>query len=175
MVSAWAPYKRIEQAVEACRRLDRPLKIVGAGYADRRRRELARGRVELLGWCDRATLRRLYRRCRALLMPGEEDFGMAAVEAISCGAPVIAYAAGGALESVRDAASGLDNPTGLLYGPQTSEALVGAIVRFERLQEVFDAGAMHRWARQFAPERFAESFKSAVEPLLRERGWQSPW
>jgi len=175
-VSHRAPYKRIDQAVAACRLAGRALKIVGAPPAGRAWRREAGDRLEVLGWVDRHVLRDLYRRCRALLMPAEEDFGIAAVEATSCGAPVIAYAAGGACQTVRDAArADVDNPTGLLYRPQSAEALAEAIRRLEQIRDRFEPGAMHAWACRFSPQRFAEGFTEAVAPLLRERGLPLPW
>jgi len=173
-VSHRAPYKRIDQAIEAAGQAGRRLKLVGEPPMGWRRQRPA-GEVEMLGWVSRAELRGLYRRCRAVLMPGEEDFGIAAVEAISCGAPVIALAAGGALETVRDAAAGMDNPTGMLYGQATAAGLVEAIRAFERLGGRFEAAAMHEWARRFGPERFAEAFARHVGPLLRQRGFSEPW
>ena len=174
-VSHRAPYKRIDQAIEAAGLAGRGLKVVGEAPMGSRWRRVAGEGLEMLGWVDRAELRRLYRRCRALLMPGEEDFGIAAVEAISCGAPVIALAAGGALETVRDASGGVDNPTGMLYGRATAAALAEAIPAFERLGRRFEPAAMHEWARRFGPGRFAAEFARHVGPLLRQRGFTEPW
>ncbi|MHC4717179.1 MAG: glycosyltransferase [Planctomycetota bacterium] len=174
-VSHRAPYKRMEQAIEAAAMAGRRLKVVGEPPMGGRWRRVAGAGLEMLGWVGRAELRGLYRRCRALLMPGEEDFGIAAVEAMSCGAPVIALAAGGALETVRDAAAEVDNPTGLLYRRPTAAGLADVIGAFERLGERFDAAAMHQWARRFGPERFAAGFAAHVGPLLRQRGFAEPW
>ena len=175
-VSHHAPYKRIDQAIAACRLADRALKLVGVPPAGRAWRREAGEKLEVLGWVARPVLRELYRRCKALLMPAEEDFGIAAVEAISCGAPVIAYAAGGACQTVRDAAQPeVDNPTGLLYRPQSAEALARAIGRLEGMYDRFDAEAMHAWAERFSPQRFVEGFTRAVAPLLKERGLPLPW
>ena len=174
-VSHRAPYKRIGQAVEATGLTGRRLKVVGEPPMGGHWRRAAGDGVEMLGWVSRGELRGLYRRCRALLMPGEEDFGIAAVEATACGAPVIALSAGGALETVRDAAAGVDKPTGMLYRRAAAAGLAEAIRAFERLGGRFDAAAMHAWALRFGPERFAEAFARHVGPLLRQRGFSQPW
>ncbi|MCS6853036.1 MAG: glycosyltransferase, partial [Gemmataceae bacterium] len=100
VVSAFAPYKRVDLAIEACQRLGRRLVIVGTGQDEGRLRALAGPWVQFLGWQPNAVLREHYRRCRALLFPGEEDFGIVPVEAQACGAPVIAFGRGGVTETV---------------------------------------------------------------------------
>ena len=90
MVSAFAPYKRLDLAVTACKRLGRPLVVVGTGQDAARLRRLAGPNVHFLGWKSDAAIRDLMRRCRAPLFPGEEDFGIVPVEAMACGTPVIA-------------------------------------------------------------------------------------
>src|ERR1043166_4259671 len=99
IVSALVPYKRIDVAVEAFTNLGRRLVVVGAGPEEKRLRSLAGGNVEFKGWAPDAELAGYFARCRALVFPSEEAFGIAPVEAMSCGKPVIAFAAGGALET----------------------------------------------------------------------------
>src|SRR5204863_9011859 len=106
-LSAFAPYKRLDLAVEACRRLRRPLVVIGSGQDEGRLRALAGPDVTFLGWQPDEVIREHFRRCKALLFPGEEDFGIVPVEAMACGAPVIAFGRGGATETVRP----LDGPT----------------------------------------------------------------
>ena len=96
VVSAFAPYKRLDLAVTACERLGRPLVVVGTGQDEGRLRRLAGPSVRFLGWRSDEAIRDLMRRCKALLFPGEEDFGIVPVEAMACGTPVIAYGRGGA-------------------------------------------------------------------------------
>ncbi|MFW6133179.1 MAG: glycosyltransferase [Planctomycetota bacterium] len=176
MVTALAPYKRVRMAMDAFARLDRRLVIIGTGPRLRRLRRAAPTNVELLGWRDAETVRDHYRRCRAVVFPQQEDFGIVPVEAMACGAPVIAFADGGALETIRDAGSPDEpEPTGLLFAPQTAEALAAAVERFDALVERFDPAVLRRHAERFAPERFDAAFRAAVAPLLDERGWAAPW
>ncbi len=123
----------------------------------------------------RGPLRELYRSARAVLMPGEEDFGIAAVEAMGSGCPVIAYAAGGALETVRDVRQNVANPTGLLYKRQDVESLAEAMLELEGLTDRFVPSQMHEWARRFSPEQFRAGFQRIVGPLMQERNWTCPW
>ena len=106
VVSALVPYKRIDLAIDACRRVGAPLRIVGDG-PDRRRLEAAGGQdVTFLGRLTDEEIRTEYQAARAVLLPGEEDFGIVPVEAQACGTPVVALAAGGALETVVDGETG---------------------------------------------------------------------
>jgi glycosyltransferase involved in cell wall biosynthesis len=124
VVSALVPYKRVDQAVAACRRTGRRLIVIGAG-PDRARLEAQAGpNTTFLGWQSDEVIRDHYRRCRALLFPGEEDFGIVPVEALGCGSPVIALNRGGAAETVPAAC-------GRLYDAPTADALGGAIGAWE--------------------------------------------
>jgi glycosyltransferase involved in cell wall biosynthesis len=102
VVSALVPRKHIDLAIQAFNRLGLPLKIAGRGWGneERRLRKMAGPNVEFLGWLDEESVRDYYRRCRALILPGSEDFGIASVEAQACGKPVIAYGKGAALETI---------------------------------------------------------------------------
>ena len=120
VVSALVPYKRIDHAVTACHRLGRPLVVIGAGPERARLESLAGPTVSFLGWQPDDVIRDHYRRCRALLFPGEEDFGIVPVEAMACGAPVIALGRGGAAETV-------DNTVGKLYDEPDPSSLEAAI------------------------------------------------
>ena len=142
-------YKQPETALAACLALDRPLTIIGGGPLLDRLRRLARGRdVEVLGRQPDAVVREHLSTCRALLFPGEEDFGLVPVEAMASGAPVIASARGGALETV------VHGETGILYPGDTVAALQEAILAFER-------------APAMAPERLAA--RAALFDLARFR------
>jgi glycosyltransferase involved in cell wall biosynthesis len=176
VVSALAPYKRVDQAIAAFGRLGRPLKVIGTGQELRRLRRRRPPNVELLGWLSDDAVRDHYRRCRAVVFPALEDFGMVPLEAMACAAPVIAYGAGGARESVLDAAAGrVAEPTGLLYAPQTPEALARAVQAFEQMADRFRPGRLRAWAEAFSPGSFIEGFQRAVRPLLASRGVAEPW
>lgn len=146
-VSALVPYKRVEQAVVACSRLGRPLVIIGEGTERPRLQRLAGPTVQFLGWQPDDVIRDHYRRCRALLFPGEEDFGIVPVEALACGAPVIALGRGGAAETV-------DNAVGRLYADPTPAALASAITAWEADGLPADAALARRRAEGYSSERF---------------------
>ena len=173
MVTAMAPYKQVDQAMAAFDKLGRRLEIIGSGQQLAKLQRKAPKNVELLGWQSDEVIRDRYRKCRALIFPGEEDFGMVPVEAMACGRPVIAYGAGGALESVLDASE--DQPSGLLYTPQKADALISAVKRFEQIEQKFKSENIATWARRFGKEKFLESFKEFVSPLLQKNGLTVPW
>jgi len=158
VVSALVPYKRLELALGACRAARTPLKVVGEGPELARLRGMAGARVEFVGRCDDETLRGLYRRAAALLLPGEEDFGMAPVEAQACGRPVVALARGGALESVDDGV------TGVLVAEPTVEAFVDGLARVRRLATAPEA--IRARALRFSRDRFEAGIRRAVEESL---------
>ena len=153
-VSRFVPYKRMDMAVDAMTRLGKPLKVIGSGrqQADLKRR--AGPTVEFCGWVPNDQLPALISGARAFLMPGEEDFGIAPVEANACGRPVIAYAAGGALDTQ------VDGVTGILFTPQMVDALCEAVTRFETMEFNHDAIAAH--ARRFDTEQFKQRMREIV-------------
>jgi len=176
MVTALNPYKRVDQAVEAFASLGRPLRIIGDGPLIKNLRQSAPENVTIMGWQSDGVVREHYRRCRALVYPGEEDFGLVPLEAMACGAPVIAYAAGGTLETVLDIdRESRFGPTGIYYTPQTVDALVSAVKRFEQNEEKFRREVLAAWARQFSPDRFLTKFKAAAAALLEKKGLGEPW
>jgi glycosyltransferase involved in cell wall biosynthesis len=154
-LSAFAPYKRLDLAIEACNRLGRRLVVIGAGQDEKRLRGLAGPTVQLLGWQSDDAIRDQLRRCRALLFPGEEDFGIVPVEAQACGTPVIAYGRGGILDTVRPL-GGDGQPTGVFFEEQSAACMADAIERFERDAEAFDAAALRRHALRFDSARFED-------------------
>ncbi len=125
VVSALVPYKRIDQAVAACTASGRRLTIIGEGPERARLEAIAGPRVRFLGWQPDDVIRDHYRRCRALLFPGEEDFGIVPIEALACGTPVVALGRGGAAETVDDA-------VGRTYPEPTADALRMTLDAWER-------------------------------------------
>ena len=121
IVSALVPYKRIDLAIETFNQLALPLKIIGAGTELPRLKAMSGPNIEFLGWRSDEDLRRYYTEARALIFPGEEDFGIAPLEAQACGTPVIAFKQGGALETVRE------NMTGVFFDQQSAASLTEAI------------------------------------------------
>ncbi len=124
VVSALVPYKRIEQAVAACTRSGRGLIVIGEGPERLRLAAIAGPSVKFLGWQPDTVIRDHYRRCRALLFPGEEDYGIVPIEALACGAPVIALGRGGVAETV-------DNAVGRIYAEPSADGLLAAIDHWE--------------------------------------------
>lgn len=177
LVAGFVPYKREDLAIECFRRSGRRLVVAGDGPARRRLEQSAPANVEFVGRVDDRTLAELYRRCRALIYPQREDFGLVPVEAQAAGRPVIAFGSGGVLDSVQpllperevDASARFDDPlpaTGLFFDRQTPEALEKAIERFEKAELQFDPAAQRAWAERFSPARFDAAFDVEVAAAL---------
>jgi glycosyltransferase involved in cell wall biosynthesis len=171
MMTAFAPYKRIDLAIEACTRLGRCLRIAGGGQEGDRIRQLVRpgGPVELLGELPGSQVGEFLRGARAFLFPGEEDFGIAPLEAQACGVPIIAYRRGGALETV----IGLHDakgrpPTGVFFDEQSVDGVIAGIEAFERVEAQLGPSAARKNALEFDRPRFKEAMRAA---LARELGF----
>jgi glycosyltransferase involved in cell wall biosynthesis len=149
------PYKRVDLAVAACARVGRPLQVAGGGRALDAVRSGAVGDVQFLGRVSEAERDELLSAARALLFPGEEDFGIVPVEAQAAGVPVIAYGVGGAAESV------LDGRTGVLFDQQSAAGLAAAIERFEGLD--LDSESIRENARRFGRERFRAEMAAVID------------
>ena len=164
-MSAFAPYKRFDLAIEACNKLRKQLVVIGSGQDEQRLRSLAGPTIRFLGWQPDDVVRDHLRRCRALLFPGEEDFGIVPVEAQACGTPVIAFGRGGALDTVHSLGAA-PHPTGLLFAEQTVECLAEAIERLERHADAFDVAALRRHALGFAQPRFEREVFTFISQVL---------
>ena len=149
VVGALVPYKRIDLAVGAANRLGRRLVVVGTGPEEARLRALAGPTVTFLGWQPDAEIARLYARCRALVFPAVEDFGITPLEAAAAGRPTIALARGGALETMVGLDAADAAPTAVFFSEQSVDALVEAISRFERADDRFDGKALRARAEAF--------------------------
>jgi glycosyltransferase involved in cell wall biosynthesis len=160
IVSELVPYKRIELAVRLFSRTGRRLKIAGAGPEYRKLRKMAAPHVEFLGRVTDDELADLYARCRALLLPGEEDFGITPVEALASGKPVIALGRGGALETVPPFG-------GVFFDEPTEASLQAAIDRFEEAEAGILPAELQVWARRFSESEFARKMTDQLERLMR--------
>src|SRR5205807_6348486 len=149
VVSALSPYKRVDLAVEAANRLGRRLLVVGTGPEAERLQALAGPTVSFRGWRPDAEVAELYARCRALLFPAVEDFGITPLEAAAAGRPTIALGRGGALETMVGLDAADAPPTAVFFPDQSVDALVEAISRFERAVDRFDGKVLRSRAESF--------------------------
>lgn len=169
ILSRLAPYKRLDLAVEACRRMDRPLVVIGDGVARERLERMAGPKTTFLGRQPDEVVNRYAGRCRALIFPGEEDFGMTPLEINASGRPVIAFRGGGATETV------IENRTGVFFDEQTAGSLAGAIEDFEGRS--WDRLALRRHAEGFSREVFAArmlEYLARIAPTNVRTGFSAP-
>jgi glycosyltransferase involved in cell wall biosynthesis len=164
IVGRLVPYRRIDILIEAFNRLERPLLIAGSGRDRERLEALAGPSIQFLGYVPDAELPDLMARCRAFMWPGEEDFGISPIQAMAAGRPVIAYAAGGALETV------IPGRTGALFAEQSVEAIVEAVEAFE--PDSVATADLVAFAAQFDEASFKRKMKRFVEEKWEERQQQ---
>lgn len=160
VVSRLRPYKKVDLVIRAFNKLHLPLKIAGIGEEESYLRSIARPNIEFLGAVSESEKRKLMSECLAFIHPQEEDFGITAIEAMSAGRPVIAYGAGGALETVRQ------GETGLLFPEQTWESLVDTIIHFK--SEAFNPHHIRSHAEQFGVDAFARRMRELVDRWYAE-------
>jgi len=159
------PNKGVDVVVQAFNRTGLPLVVIGDGPERRRLEAMAGPTVRFLGRCSDAEANAWLERCRAYVYAGLEDFGIAPVEAMAAGAPVIAYGAGGLRDSVRCLKEGESHPTGLLFPEQSAASLAAALEHFEAasLWRRLPPEGQRQWAETFAPERFRERMAAVLE------------
>jgi len=157
-VSRLVSYKQVSLIVKAFNQLQRPLVIIGTGSEMKQIRKLAHSNIQILGWQPDEVVKKYMARAKAFVYAACEDFGIALVEAQACGTPVIAYGAGGALETVKDLRFCKDTGTGILFPSQTTDALVEAVEKFEIYQNVLSPEYMRSHAAQFSPQVFAQRY-----------------
>ncbi len=165
IVSRLKPYKSIELAIETFNILKKPLVIIGQGAHYNRLKSISSQNIQFLSSVDDKKLLSYYQRCRALIFPQIEDFGIVSLEAQSCGKPVIAFKKGGALETV------INEKTGLFFEKQTVDSLKDAIEKFEKLN--FSPSECRNNALRFSKERFKKEFQQTIfqfyEKFKREK------
>jgi glycosyltransferase involved in cell wall biosynthesis len=166
IVSNLSPYKKIHLAIEAFNRLRLPLKIIGSGPEKKRLKSKAGPNIDFLGWQPDEIVADHYSRCRALIFPGEEDFGIVPLEAMASGRPVIAYGRGGALESIlpydQQAEKEKKAPTGMFFDEPNGDSLADAVERFFKVEREFDPEAIRNHALQWDRESFKEKIKDYI-------------
>jgi len=162
IVSALVPYKRIDLAIRACKLSGLKLRIVGDGPDLNRLRLLADSNIEFLGPLTNDAVRNLYRTSKAMLLPGEEEFGIASVEAQACSCPVIALKRGGACETI------VDGETGILVDQSTPEAFADALRSAQARS--FNQSLIRKNAERFSTPRFQTQFKTAIDEALKLSG-----
>ena len=155
IVSALVPYKRVDLAVRAYNRLGYPLKIAGTGGEYRRLKMLAAPHIDLLGWKTDQEIVDLYRRCRFLIFPGEEDFGIVPLEAQACGKPVIAYGRGGALETLKS------EKTGMFFKQPCEDELLAAIESARG--KAWDPLVIRANAERFGTQLFLDNLDTSIQ------------
>ena len=160
VVSRLLNYKRVDLAVEACNRLQVPLRVVGTGPELAALKRIAGPTVQFLGRLSDREVARELARCRALIFPGEEDFGITPIECMASGRPVVAYGAGGALETV------LEGKTGVFFGEQTVDSLAAALGCVARMP--FDVEALRAHAFSFDTVVFEERMRGLIGDAMEE-------
>lgn len=172
VVGQFADYKRMDLAISACTRLNRRLHLVGEGEQYARLRKLAGPSIRFCGPLSDTDLQKEYAKCRALLFPGEEDFGIVPVEALSFGRPVIAYGRGGVTETVDGLRPGSgqapENSTGVFFDEQSVDSLIQAIKSFEQIEHRFSPSFIKSQADRFAPDNFPRRFSTFLDQKWRE-------
>lgn len=174
IVSAFAPYKRLDLAVEAFNKLGYPLVIIGEGQRANYLKSIASPNIRFKGWLTDEEIRSYYARCRAFVFCGEEDFGITPLEAQSMGRPVIGFAKGGLLETVipdRETwkpdtgiiEEKIGRPTGVFFYEQSPDDLISAIRHFEKMEDRFEPEAIRNHALKFDLSIFSDRIQYFIE------------
>ncbi|OGS45451.1 MAG: hypothetical protein A2539_09995 [Elusimicrobia bacterium RIFOXYD2_FULL_34_15] len=159
VVSSFAPYKKIDLAIEAFNKLGYSLKIIGNGQDEKKLRKIAKDNIEFLGWRNNDELRIYYNNCKALIFPSEEDFGIVPVEAQSMGRPVIAYKKGGSSETI------VEGVTGIFFEEQNVSSLIDAVKKLENMK--FNSNNAVENARGFNKIIFKNKIKNFIDEKVK--------
>ncbi len=155
VVSRLVPYKMVDLAVSAFNELGLSLVIVGTGSEEEKLKNMAKDNIKFVGHLTDAKLADYYKKCAAFIFPQEEDFGIVALEAQAAGTPVIAYKAGGALDTV------IEGKTGVFFDKQNKESLIRAVKKFEKLS--FNQKDLIKNAERFSKQRFKREILRAAK------------
>jgi len=160
VVSRLRPYKKVDLVISAFNKLKIPLKIIGTGEEEAKLKKMAEPNIEFLGPLPDNQVRKYYSRCKAFINPQEEDFGITPVEAMASGRPVIAFRAGGALESVEE------NKTGVFFNEQSWEELADTVLRFK--PDDYNPAEIREHAQKFDIKQFESRIKDFVDHSWQE-------
>ena len=160
IVSQLTPYKRIDLAVELFNKLGKRLVIIGEGKDKKRLQRMAAGNVDILGYKPDEVVKEYFENCRAFIFPGEEDFGIAPVEAMACGKPVLGYARGGLTETV------IPGKTGELFAEQTLESMEAALTQLLINEKNYKAQELAQHAKQFSQKNFEKAMKKLIKSAM---------
>ncbi len=163
MVGQLTRYKRTDIGISAFNKLGKNLVIIGEGEEMAHLRKTAGSNITFLGKQPFKVLQEHYAKCRALIFPGVEDFGIVPIEAMASGRPVIAYRKGGAMESI------VDGETGVFFEEQTSGSLIAAVERFESRIDHFNSDAICAHAKKFSTEAFLSNFEAILASTMRRK------
>jgi glycosyltransferase involved in cell wall biosynthesis len=159
IVAALTPFKKIDLAVQLFNKTGKRLVIIGSGAQYEYLKNIAGPTVDILGYKDDEAVREYLQNCRGFIMVNEEDFGMAPVEAMACGKPVLAYGKGGALETV------IPGVTGEFFYEQTIESMEDGLGRLIVNEPNYDAKVIHKHAAEFSKKVFTDTFKKYLKDL----------
>ncbi len=179
MVSAFAPYKRVDLAIKAFNELGIPLIVIGDGQEVESLKKIANSNIKFLGWVSDNELRDYYEQCRAIIFPAEEDFGIVPLEAQAMGSPVICYGKGGVLETViPDQGSWCketdipvektSQPTGVYFYSQNEHYLIKAVKHFETIESSFCRQALRKHALLYDKKIFSQKFNELIKERFKE-------
>lgn len=167
VVSRFVNYKRVDIAIEACNMLNKRLIVIGSGGEEEKYlRKIAGDTIEFMGSVSDDEMDHYYSKAKGFLFPGVEDFGLTPIEAMSAGIPVLAYARGGALETVED------GKTGLFFHEQTSQCLAECILRFEKEGVSFSRSEIHDYSLRFSEDIFKEKILNFIREKVHEQTQQ---
>lgn len=161
IVSQLTPYKRIDLAIQLFNKIRRRLVVIGDGPQKAYLEAVSGDTISLLGWKDDETVKEYLQNCRALILPGEEDFGITPVEALACGKPVLAFGFGGAKETI------LPGITGEFFYEPTSASLENGLASI--MKQNYSPSACRKQAEKFSEELFAQQFKKLVRKIQKGR------